>query len=295
LDDLYVNFDFATDILDTSKLSVKDALYQILNGMSSAVNGLWDFQIQEIPKADATGLVELRVVDTNLVGIDTVVDPTELTIYGVNSIFTDASFDMDIGGAMMNQIIGKRLSTSTNESNPTTAGKLFASGYTDKVLNTIQKRTEENANSNSSISSEAPSSDEMEEMQTKNIEDYIAKVGIYPNVNIGSGRAGSVKLSNDTNNNVYYMSYDDKQLFNSYKVAADLDSGDNVSILLPIKFSFTVHGISGIRRGDKFVVNGLPDKYGKENGFFQVLAIKHTVDGMMWKTTVDSGFRQKRK
>ena len=39
-------------------------------------------------------------------------------------------------------------------------------------------------------------------------------------------------------------------------------------MLLPIKFTFTIHGLSGWKRGDKFKVVGLPQRY--NNGFFQV-------------------------
>lgn len=290
LDDLYVNFEFATSIMDTSKFDLKDALYQILNGMSSAANGLWNFQIQELPKADANGLLELRVIDLNLVGIspDGSSKVTELNLYGDNSIFIDASFDMDIGGAMMNQIIGERLSADVNQSSPTTLGKLFAIGETDQILNRIEfERKDVKVQDDATEEVE----DEEEERE-KNLEQFFLKTGIYPQVKLSSAQ---LQLNGDLDKQAYFISYDDKELFNDYKGGADTDSGDNVSILFPIKFTFTVHGVSGIKRGDTFVVNGLPDNYGKAKGFFQVLSIKHTVEGMMWKITVEGGFRQLRK
>jgi hypothetical protein len=290
LDDLYVNFDFATSIMDTSKFDLKDALYQILNGMSSAVNGLWNFQIQELPKANDAGLLELRVIDLNMVGksLDGTAAITELNLYGANSIFMDASFDMDIGGDMMNQIIGKRLSTDTNQSSPTTKGKLFAVGLQDKILNKIEfERKDVTVEDDTTEGEENP--EEAKEAKEKNLEQFFLKTGIYPQVKLN---AAELQFNGDLDKQAYFISYEDKELFNAYKTGADSSSGDNVSILLPIKFTFTVHGISGIKRGDKFVVNGLPDKYGKENGFFQVLSIKHVVDGMIWKTTVEGGFRQ---
>lgn len=290
LDDLYVNFDFATSIIDTSKFDLKDALYQILNGMSAACNGLWNFQIQELPKADANGLLELRVIDLNMVGIspDGSTAITELNLYGANSIFMDASFDMDIGGAMMNQIIGKRLSTDANQSSPTTVGKLFATGETDQILNEIQfERKDVNV-----VDEADEGGDDVEEQREKNLEQFFSKTGIYPQVKLS---AAELQINGNLDTQAYFISYEDKELFNAYKTGADTISGDNVSILLPIKFTFTVHGISGIKRGDKFVVNGLPDKYGSQNGFFQVLSIKHVVEGMTWKTTVEGGFRQSRE
>ena len=290
LDDLYVNFDFATSIMDTAKFDLKDALYQILNGMSSAANGLWNFQIQELPKADSMGLLELRVIDLNMVGIDTNTSPTELNLYGANSIFIDASFDMDIGGAMMNQIIGKRLSADTNQSSPTTKGKLFATEETDQILNQIEfERKDVNVVDNTSESSS--DTEDAEETKEKNLEQFFLKTGIYPQVKLSGA---DLQFNGNLDEQAYFISYEDKELFNAYKTGADSSSGDTVSILLPIKFTFTVQGISGIKRGDKFVVNGLPDKYGKENGFFQVLSIKHVVEGMGWKTTVEGGFRQNR-
>jgi hypothetical protein len=62
---------------------------------------------------------------------------------------------------------------------------------------------------------------------------------------------------------------------------------------MPIKFTFTIHGISGIKRGDKFKVLGLPKNY-EQTGFFQVTAVKHTITDMLWKTDIEGSFRQSR-
>jgi hypothetical protein len=198
---------------------------------------------------------------------------------------------MDIGGAMMNQIIGKRLSTDSNDSNPTTLGKLFAVGFDDKVLNKVQLERDGVVETKDSTK---PSEKETEEEELKNLEDYLKAVGAYPRPNIGVGQT-QISLTLEIDKYLYYISYDDKKLFNEYKGEADAKSDDGVSILLPIRFSFTIHGVSGIKRGDKFTVNGLPDKYNNENGFFQVLSVKHVVENMTWKTTVEGGFRQNRK
>ena len=69
-----------------------------------------------------------------------------------------------------------------------------------------------------------------------------------------------------------------------------IDKYSDVSILLPINFSFTIHGISGIKRGDKFSVTGIPKKY-EDNGFFQVISVKHTIQGMEWTTEITGGYR----
>jgi hypothetical protein len=305
LDDLYVNFDFVSSIIDTPKLLMKEALYQILNGMSSAVNGLWNFQIIETPKADNKGILELRVVDLNFISnVSTTSSQTQSKIlkfdlYGVNSVFMDSSFNMDIGGAMMNKIIGERLSATLNPSDQPTDGRLFARGYTDKVITDMKVECPPNP----ATESTKEGKDEIEARQKKNLEDFLQKVGVYPNVGITDKNIGLSEKSYGIDATTYFISYDDKNLFNQYKLLSDGGLGgdvsditeEDVSILLPITFSFTIHGVSGIKRGDMFVVNGLPDMYNEDKGFFQVLSVKHTVENMIWKTTVEGGFRQKRK
>jgi hypothetical protein len=75
-------------------------------------------------------------------------------------------------------------------------------------------------------------------------------------------------------------------------VAAVQTESDGTGPIMPIKFNFSIHGVSGIKRGDKFMVTGLPKGY--ENGFFQVTSIKHSISEMMWKTEIEGSYRQAR-
>ncbi len=63
------------------------------------------------------------------------------------------------------------------------------------------------------------------------------------------------------------------------------------SHLLPIKYSFKIFGKSGIRRGDTFVIKGIPEKYEK-NGFFQVVQVEHDIQDSKWVTEVVGQYRQ---
>ena len=60
---------------------------------------------------------------------------------------------------------------------------------------------------------------------------------------------------------------------------------------LPIKYSFTILGTSGIRRGDMFNIVGIPEKY-RKYGLFQVNAVEHSIEGMKWQTTIEGLYRQ---
>jgi len=309
LDDLYVNFDFAASIMKTSNFVVKDALYQILNGMSSAVNDLWNFQIVETtlenPKTldDGTvmevGDIILSIKDLNFTYKPTTT-PYKFEMEGVKSIFKESSLSMDMGGSKMAHIVGKRLSAQINDDTQPVLGKIFADDLSDLVLNSINAKKEV-------INSGGDGTGDVEETDEELIEQaylsFLGKLGMYPKVNVERSstqvkqsdiqKAGNTLFSTkfDINEFAYVASYDDAELQKLAK--ADLNSlpkDKKVSVLLPITFTFVIHGVSGIKRGDRFVVNGIPEKYQKQ-GFFQVLGVKHTIQEMQWVTEVIGGYR----
>ena len=302
LDDLYVNFDFAKGILETKNFVIKDALYQILNGMSSAAGSMWDFQIMEVPTTAGTaGSMQLQVVDINCVS-DDIKGPeiAKFDLSGPGSVFIDASFDMDIGGAMMNQIIGSRNSISQggslkqNTSNPPIKGKLF-SQESDLILSKIE--TDARAATSTVVQGEAnqtapegqESSPEAKKQANKKFAAFFEKVCLVPKVDVDKGKWEDNPYAKN-----YMAAYNDQSIFEQLKIKGEVDAaaaGNGTSILLPIKFKFGIHGISGFRRGDKFKINGIPKKF-SEGGFFQVTSVKHTLSGMLWKTEVEGGFRQ---
>lgn len=59
--------------------------------------------------------------------------------------------------------------------------------------------------------------------------------------------------------------------------------------LLPIKFNFTIHGVSGIRVGDTFNIIDLPGKY--KTKVFQVTQVEHTIAQNIWTTKVEGSMR----
>jgi hypothetical protein len=425
LDDLYVNMDFAKGILETENFSIKDALYKLLNGLSSAAGGIWDFQIIEVTTTNGKS-TELMVIDLNFMA-DNGKGMTTFYVSGVNSVFLDASFDMDMGGAKMSQIIGKRLGYDLNPNSPSVDGKVskavdqnntaqgqkkglftdmqdmvlkvirplagkppmmspqqlaqdaaakqakaeaakaaqekiladklaaeaaikkeadakaaaaqassnvnatgaqppeksawgnFVDGVTTVVqtiqegtvaaydsvteaagqayTNTVEKIEEVGTNlteqfNELQIVKDIKAYMEKEEAKEKNFKLFMSKIGIYPRVSVTKDtevRSPETELTSITMNAVY----NDQLVFQALKAGynnVNAYDANTVSALLPIKFSFTVHGVSGIKRGDKFKVIGIPRQY-EENGFFQVTSVKHTIDGMLWKTEVEGGLR----
>jgi len=325
LDDLYVNFDFFKNVISTSNFDIRNVLYTILNGLSSAAGNIWDFQITEQVTKDDTGNTtgyNLSIIDLNFVPKTDEDGIYEFDLMGEQSIFISNTFDMDIGGAMMNQIIGKRIGLRQSDSRDISPEGLSTGLFTkktDKILPNIQKRDITPSDGNPPIQDESTD----EEIKNKNIQSFLDSVGIYPRVN----NHKQVNLKN-FESQLYFATNTDKQLFDelrnntkiskvvSFKLGifnigngiaknnnptppliepsetskTTTNSGE-YSTLLPIKFSFKIHGVSGIKRGDKFKVKGLPDQYYK-NGFFQVTAVKHSVSGMKWETDVEGSYRR---
>jgi hypothetical protein len=313
LNDLYVNFDFAKSIIETKNFSVKDAMYQLLNGISAAAGGQWDFQLQETTK---DGNLQLRVEDFNMVttGEKPKVS-AEFTISGTESPFIDNSLDLDIAGAKMNQVIGERLKSKLNSSSGTSESGNIGTEVPDLVLDAISKAengifgTPPGGNSFSPPPGLATNAggggtgttgvdttgatiqlneDEEKELRKKNFDLFMEIVGIYPKVELTKDNIDS---SVDFDELVYIGALNDLEVFESQKLVEEKETDTKgVGSLTNIKFSFTIHGVSGIKRGDKFRIKGLPSQY-TNKGFFQVMDIKHNIDGMMWKTEVTGGWR----
>ena len=277
LHDLYINLDFAKSVMDTKNFFVKDALYQILNGMSSAVNGMWNFQIDEHQSGKTT---ELRVFEMNCMSNQAIPSPYRFKISGADSIFIDASFDMDISGAKMNQIIGSRLNQSLNGDSSTIPKTLFESGKSDIIKIFIKKADDP----------VVKQSEDLDAMKEANLNMILGRLSFYPRVELKEGDP----ISDELYKSVYLGAFNDSAIFSSLKGGDKSGGGGKAGALMPINFSFKIHGVSGIKRGDMFNVDGIPELY-RNRGFFQVLSVKHAVEGMIWTTEVTGGFRPKRQ
>jgi len=303
LNDLYVNADFAKGILDTKNFVIKDALYQILNGLSSAAGGMWDFQIESVPIAADTdvksaGIVVakmkkgdtiLKVVDLNFIPIHKDDPIYTFELQGIHSIFMQASFDMNISGARMNQIIAQRNNVAQNSSmSAASYGKLF-SGKQDMILQKIYGM-QDNAQAAAGTPPPAAKTKPSPEDEAKKKKIFNDKLAMYPHV---KDDKTAPDFGDDPFINYYLGAYSDSNFFESFKLENQGDQKAQKLVTPPmgIKFNFTIHGVSGLNRGDKFKVHGIPKDY-YDSGFFQIRGIKHTLEGMLWKTEVTGEYRR---
>jgi hypothetical protein len=318
LDDLYVNFNLFTSIFNKEPITVRTALYSLLNELSSAAGSQWNFQIME-QTDDITGNIRLGIVDLNFMGepgggsTDTKL-PYTFNMSGYNSIFQNASFDMNISGEMMNKIIAERNSVYGTQPAIPTIGPIWYPPLLPPPVDMLREQ-EETYWSTEAI--EPTVTDNPDEPADVSI--LMGDVGILCNPMADPGNSEFDKTwwayfqnkdiapksrqqsESAVSNALFFATYNNQPFFDKCKEVMDMRyynpswNGGNApgskstSILLPITFSFDIHGISGIRMGNRFKVKGIPEKY--EKGIFQVTTVKHSIGINEWKTTVEAGFR----
>jgi len=348
LSDLYINYDFFLDCINSSGLVTKEVWYKILNGLASAVNLYWDFQI--VPRGaikefnqegnesvddfykswrnaieQIEGDEELQIVDLNFLGNNTGgAGRAKFQSRGTKTPFLESSFEMDIPGAMKGQIVGNKLSTGISNPSPEQKEITIKNLFTDKedeivkALNSIKKEEEEEDEREAEIEQimeELRTTDrgyaervyekrqreqqetDNEEQRKSNYEFFAQMATVVPifqdrskNRDIKKewydkwssndadiGEMAVVAAWNDPMLLKKVQRYDEGRIVENTKAQLNLP-------LLPIKFKFTIHGVSGLRVGDTFNINDLPLSY--KTKVFQVTEVSHTISQNIWTTEV---------
>ena len=314
LTDLFINFDFFLECLNKNGLIVKDVVLDMLNGISSAVNFYWDFQVGE--KTDKKGdITPIAIYDASFCGKKASTDTIKkFQSRGLDSPFIDCGLDFDIPGAMKNQIVSKRLSPKKTDGDGEEAfvsdGRqirvdgLFSTAQ-DPVLTVLNGLKEAGAVEDDS-ETEAPTDEEEEtEARKLNYELFMGKAGVFPKIQDRNGNTDAEKnwydFLGDSNANtlqglLVVGTWNDSGLLKTIQLK---DEGKDIpipakgqsqnSVLLPIKFNFTIPGISGILIGNIFKIIDLPQKYADR--VFQVTKVEHSIQDAGWTTTVESQIR----
>lgn len=298
LEDLFINFDFAMSVIERKGLTMKDIILELLNGMSAAVDNLWNFQLIET-ETGGISVVDYAFSEFNEKK-DTPVP--ELVSNGTRSPFTSYQFNIDIPGAMMNSIIGRRLTEDNVEFQTDRSrlpNRLFGDGveFEDKLAinNGIEKRR------SIKPSSTKAGDNDSESLILQNFERFQKNATIIPIVTtyqsglFDKGKAAKTSLSPETLNALDYALVGAFQDSNLLKLIRLEDSGTTVekglSSLLPISTNFTTYGIGGLRNGLTYRIIDLPQKF-SQRGLFQITEASHEISGMTWTTTVKGEFRQ---
>jgi hypothetical protein len=324
LKDLYINFNFFVECISKPNFVIRDVFYEMLNGMSSACNSIWKFQIQECIVPNAAGKYELAVVDLNFLGdISNNSGITTFQSRGVKSPFISCDFSVEVPAAMMSSVVNNKLKDDKGktydhspELNPRPMKGTVFSRREDKVgtalagIQQAEKDTTEDPPDTSNTAPARKSADELEkEAKIANFEFFIKTGAVYPKVQNREAKLDITKSwfdwnsSNDNTTESVLMvgAWNDtsalRQCFLVDKGLTPIQTlqkqADNNTQNPPFgvaDFDFKVHGVSGFKVGDQLQIDGLPDKFGAPN-VFQVVKVDHTLDGMTWTTDVKTKLR----
>ena len=350
LRDLYINFDFFCDVLDKKGLVTKDVYYDLLNGLSSAVNLYWDFQI--IPRGQTSihemngdnkgegvssyytyqkgiegkcfaGSEELQIVDMSFGGripsTGSSVGLAKFQSRGALTPFLSAELSFDIPGAMKGQVIGQSMANDTSddddEGNPNSETKEISTKglFTTKVdsvmkeLRAVKKEGDkllEEAKAADAPEETSGEGDSVEEQQRKaNYETFVRSALIVPKeqdrnakYDVANEKYDLWKNNETTVEDLAVVgAWNDATVLKKVQMLNEGLGTANSTIsqlnvpLLPIKFNFTIHGVSGIRVGDTFSIIDLPTKY--KNKVFQVTQVEHDIAQNIWTTKIEGSMR----
>jgi hypothetical protein len=168
-------------------------------------------------------------------------------------------------------------------------GKLIKTETTDSV----NKTTTTYENLPDLNSAEVAKSVEADlQIKSDRVTTNLEKIDVVPKPTLYKLDAIGTDAKKGVEDSFFVYCLDDTDFFESMKNHYFVKKGSGaLSQPLPIKYSFTILGNSGIRRGDTFKINGIPRKYA-EKGIFQVTGIEHSLSGMRWETTVEALYRQ---
>jgi len=211
LKNLYINFDFFCEVIQTPNYTQRDVFYDLLNGMSGAVNSLWKFQIVERPNRK-TGKNELQVVDLNFTGdISKVVTRNDgiktFQSRGTKSPFLAAGFSVTVPASTMNSTIQKRLSNDANytpnpDVNPVPIlGSVFGSNKTQDSVGTVISaiQWDDVGKDEKGKPIPNPPTPKEHEVRLANYEFFLGKAGVFPKIQYRTDRYDILNELHDLN------------------------------------------------------------------------------------------------
>jgi hypothetical protein len=168
---------------------------------------------------------------------------------------------------------------------------LFLTKVDDMLQTGVQISTAKKGTASTGTTAKPTDAKAENERKKRDFATFLGKVGLAPGVKLDN--TATWPTSGDVFSICYQTAFDDLNLFEALKTGSDyrqekLEKG--VSILLPIELTLKMHGVSGIKRGDKIKIDALPPQY-KDGGFFQVTGITQTLSEDYWTTEVKGTFR----
>ena len=320
LKNMYINFDFFCKVLKTPNYTIRDVLYDLLNGMSSAVNSHWRFQIVDRHHPDHSK-TELQVVDLNFSGVinhDEDRIPS-FQLRGTKSPFIEVDFNVTTPAAMQNSVLQKRASNDIKASvSPDFGGLLPVAGSVFSNPNDMDKdgivpvdpvativsgiKFKDVEDKNETTNTDDKQEKDADAIRNSNYQFFVGKAGVFPKTQNRNDMESVVTSIKDGNIQDVFMvgSFDDSSLLRQVYLK-DIDSEgwrepsnpNYGKVNVPFgmaEVNFTVHGMSGFKRGDTMRFEGLPKNFAYPHTY-EVTGLEHELTTTGWYTKVKTGMR----
>lgn len=293
LKDILINLNFFYESYKKTE-HISDLLLALLNGITEACGELWNFQLM----VDEDKSFAIRILEENSVSPDAFVQPEilkEFKVYHQHSAVRKAELVTNVPSDTKNRIL---LDAFANKK------RVQSGGMGPTFVNT----------------SPAPKDYQSKgyiQFFDSSVYSALKENNMIP-VKIGTGVTGEVATQvekNKIDKQIY------EQLRDAYKKISndgftDALMSDTLSILktyiskstflmnnsiqtifdnknfgfLPLNLTLTLDGISGLKWGDKVLIDYIPDRY-KDGSAFSIVNVKHKISPNDWMVDVETIFR----
>jgi len=320
LKNLYINFDFFIGVMQTPNYTIQDVMYDLLNAMSAACNSHWKFQIvHRFHPNQNEGCDELHVVDLNFSG-KVEFDDDRVPSYqlrGTKSPFIEVDFQTTTAAIHQNNILMKRYSVDNKrgvlvDTHPDlggvvpTLGSVFSNEieYVGTIINNLETVGRSSDDEETEVKSN--SDDQKEITKNNNYNFFVEKAGVFPRIQDRQNAIDVIeslsKNSKTTIQDLFMVgTFNDslalrqtylinkKQATNLYGKNGEKENTVNIPFGMA-EVNFTVHGMSGFKRGDTLRFEGLPKNFSYPH-VYEVTGLEHEITPTGWYTKVKTGMR----
>ena len=280
LRNIYVNLAYVYESFDLAD-TLSDALLRILNEISSTCIQFWDFNLK-LSEKDQT----LRVIDKNYSDkfLKQLIDSSKNTednivkkiylfrVYGGNGFIKTINFSSKLSTdvAMTSMYANNKEETDNyiiNSDSDAFRSIWGAGTYSDYFYETLYYKTK---NRDDYLNPGSKGTDKDNKVNVLSLHDNDDNKAFIESKQFLPTKEKNIDEINLMKDKVYGKSETEDQKSN---------------LIIPADFEMTMEGIAGLRIGDLFWIDAVPDMY-LENAVFQIVGISQAVQNNYWSTTI---------
>ena len=288
INNIYLNVNFLAEVLikesdnEDGKVSIREYLQALCNGVNKALGSINDLQVVIDEDAPIPHVTIIDYQQKRIRGLGGLLSNnnavTTLKGQGLGSMLTNISAQSSITPDVATMIsIGAQAQGAVLGEEAVSFSRLSA-GLTDRVY--PQKFITE-----LELEKAAKIAADRKEQAAARFQVTMNTYAELVNLQTPASLYGPIKLTADLKTDYENVATD----FYKYLLAEFTETNQTATALIPVKLSFNMHGIGGMKMYQKFKISDdiLPLSYTSEYEFI-AMGISHTVDSSKWDTAVSA-------